>query len=310
MEEGVTIDPAITEVMSDLGIDAKNLDGAITDEAPVEEIKEEVASEEVADEVKEDGEPAENNEEASKIEGEEPSEDAPKEVTPEETAKIQEYETKIAEFQAQLQAKEASFMEEKAKWHEQLEASKEKVQIHDEIDSFLAHVAENDPDLYEVIQKEYQNHHKQYSNPVIDQLRKQQAELNKKLESFTAKASDEVTRTKLDSEVNQVKATIGKEAEAAGIKIDYQAVEDVWADNPKLSYEEALFAKYGAAIAKAKASKAKVEAVETKLKARPAVATVGTAKRSNVSADKDFSKLSYDESIMEIFSKVTGRSRV
>lgn len=215
-----------------------------------------------------------NSEESASLEGEETKE-----------APIEEPKLTVKEFQEiqaareQLERQQKAFMEEKAQLEKEFqEKFHDKVKVHDEIDSFFAQLATNDPDLFDLVKGAFQEHQKQFSNPVLDQLRQETQSLRQELDSFKSRASDQVTLTKLDAEFNKFASTIGKEAETAGLKIDRKVIEDMWTKG--LSVEEAFYAKYGAAFAKAKESKAKVETVEKKIAARPAVATAGSVNRS------------------------------
>jgi hypothetical protein len=245
-----------------------------------------------ADAVTDDGEAVTEETEAEEIEAAEDQTDAPEgeekatqeeapttEVVEEKTAKdIQEIE---AARQA-LESEKAALGEERVKIETELKAQfAEKLQERDDFDAFLTNLASKDPELFSLLQDEYKEHARQFSNPAIENLKRQTEETAKALNEIKQRFSDEATRIKYGAELNQVKSTIGKEAESLGIKTDWKLVEEVWKDNPKLSLEEAFHAKYGATLAKAAASKAKVEAVERKVQSRPSVSTAGTVARSN-----------------------------
>lgn len=226
----------------------------------------------------------EESQEAVEGEGEESAipektEEAPKTAQELEAieARSKEIELKEKAFMDRMQAQEKEFQQ---KYHEKLKS-------HDEVDTWLSNVAESDPELFEVIKASFQDHQKQFNNPLIASLREEQAKIKEELDGFKAKASDEVTRTKLDAEMNQIRSTLGKEAETAGLKVDWTKVEDVWADNPKLSIKDAFFALHGESMMKAMASKAKVEAVAKKVQGRPTVTTAGNVKSANASITKD-----------------------
>jgi hypothetical protein len=273
----------IFTVASEMGINVDSLDEGL-------DLGDESTSMEAEAEVKEDAEAAVDSEvsdeDDSEIESTEGEEEKPVEVSeeapieePKQTAKeIQEIEAARVELEAKEKAITERFAIQEKEFQEKYH---EKLKAHDELDSFLAEVAETDPDLFEVFKEKFQAHQKQYFNPVINELREKNNQLEQKLDTFLKKASDEVTITKLDSEMNKAKASLGKEAEAAGLKVDWQKVEDLWADNPKLSVDAAFYALYGANLTKASASKAKVEAVEKKIQARPSVSTAGSVNRSN-----------------------------
>jgi succinate dehydrogenase flavin-adding protein (antitoxin of CptAB toxin-antitoxin module) len=300
---------SVYSAASELGIDVATLDEGSDFETETEsteaigEVNEEAVNTEALDDGESDEPTLEGEETEAPIEA--PEMEAPIKEEPKLTAK---------EFQEIQAAKETLELERKAFTEEKVQVEKEfraqyheKVQAHDELDSFLTETAQNDPDLFEVIKEKFQAHQKQFNNPVINELKEQNKALNEKLDSFLNKASDEVTRTKLDSEMNQVKSTLGKEAEIAGIKVDWLKVEDAWADNPKLSLENAFYAMYGANLTKAAASKAKVEAVQKKVQARPAVATAGAVKSSNAPTKAAVPSNTFD-AVRYFAKQLTGKS--
>lgn len=295
---------------SELGIDVATLDESPDFETDTEsmeaegEVKEEALAvdAEISDEDDEVESVPEGEEKEAPVEA--PTEEAPIEE-PKLTAKeFQEIEAQRQAFEAE----KAAFMEQKASLEKEFqEKYHEKLKAHDEIDSFLAEIAETEPDLFEVFKEKFQAHQKQYFNPVINELREKNNQLEQKLDSFMKKASDEVTITKLDSEMNKAKSTLGKEAEAAGLKVDWKKVEDLWADNPKLSVESAFYAIYGSNLTKAAASKAKVEAVAKKVEARPKVATAGNVGRSNTPTQANVPSNTFD-AVRYFAKQLTGKA--
>jgi hypothetical protein len=279
----------------ELGIDKSRIDN---DEPEVTEAPkpEQDAKAEVVEENKEESD-LEHEQESDEVkpEGEETNEapiEEPK-LTAKEFQEIElaktELATKQQAFQEEMQAKEKEFQANYG----------DKLKDYNQFDDFLAYYAEKDQDMFRLIQSDFQDFIKQSAHPMVEKFNQKVSDLEAKLSKFEAKASDEVVITKLNAEVEKVKNTIGKEAEAAGIKIDYKAVEDVWGNNPKLSFEEALWAKYGASLAKAQASKAKVATAESVVKARPVVATSGAVKKSNAPTVKDYSRMSYLDILKE-----------
>jgi succinate dehydrogenase flavin-adding protein (antitoxin of CptAB toxin-antitoxin module) len=280
---------------SELGINVEALDESPDFETETEsmeaegEVKEEVVETEALDDGESD-EPSLEGEEKKEIPVEE-SKEAPIEeprLTAKEFQEIQaarqELEAREAAFTERMQAMEKDFQ---SKYHE-------KVQAHDELDSFLAELAQSDADLFDLVKEKFQAHQKQYNNPVNQKLESEVKELKAQLNQFLTKASDEVTMTKLNSELNQVKTTLGKEAEAAGLKVDWRKIEDAWADNPKIDLKKAFYAEYGESLLNAKVSKAKVEAVTKKVEGRPSVATAGTTKAAATPSAKNVPSNVYD----------------
>lgn len=253
----------------------------------------EAAAEEVSEEVEASAESEQSeSQDGEEVEGEEAPQTEIQEVSEEETAN-ENQEVEI--LRSTFEAKEKIFNAEKEQYQQQLQEHQEKVQTHDQIDGFLADLAERDPDLFNVFKDEFTKFNKQFSNPVLDDLRSKQAALEKELMQFKSKASDEVTLTKLDSEMKDFKASIGKEAETAGIKVDYQSIEDMWAKG--LTVKEAFFAKYGDSYAKARESKAKLAIAEKKAANLTKTPTAGSVKKTNAADSVDFSKMSIDEAV-------------
>lgn len=273
----VDIHESINSAMTELGISPESENS--TPEQVTETENTEVESEVNGEEVKAS---QEDNQEGTTLEGEETNEVAPTEVVAEEPKLTAKEFQEIQAAREQLELKEKQITERFAAQEKEFqEKYHEKLKVHDEMDSFLAQVHDNDPDLFDLIQGSFKEFKRQFSNPVFDELRRETQSLRQELNGFKEKASDEVTRTKLDAEINQVKSSLGKDAEAAGVKIDWTKVEDTWADNPKLNIEGAVYALYGANIMKATASKAKVEAVTKKVEGRPTVTTAGSVNRSS-----------------------------
>jgi succinate dehydrogenase flavin-adding protein (antitoxin of CptAB toxin-antitoxin module) len=278
--------------MAEMGIDQSRLDedslelGDVEAEANVETAAtEDVAKEESDLDIESEEAPA------AQENGEEENKEAP----------AKEPKLTLKEFQEIEQAKVALENERKA-FHEEMEKSKtefaqqyaEKIKDYDQMDEFLNYYAEKDPDMFALIQQDFKEFTKQTAHPMVEKFNQKVSELEQKLAKYETKASNEVTITKLNSELNEVKNSLGKEIEASGIKVDWNKVEDVWAAGEKgnLSVKNALYAVYGEQIAKAMASKAKVAAVESKIKARPVVANIGTIQKSNAPVAKDYSKMS------------------
>lgn len=303
------MDTAIQAAMAELGIDQSTLDDGSEMETEAETENTEV-QEEVTDPEVETEEDSDLNEDPNTETGDKPTEENPEanKVTEEPKLTLKEFQ-EIDAAKKQLEAAQAAFKEETAaKEKEFQEKYHEKLKVHDQFDDFLARLAEKDPELFGIIKTEFEEHGKEYSNPQIEQLKQQNNELSKKLDTFLSKASDEVTRTKLDSDMANLKATLGKEAEAAGLKVNWESVEDAWADNPKLDLTEAFYAKYGKQLTIAAASKAKVDTVTKKVAGTPAVSTAGTVKRSNAPVVQDFKGMSTRDVINHFAKQATGKA--
>jgi hypothetical protein len=276
------VESGMSQAMAELGINPDSLDEGSDLEIETEskeatgEIKEEeVDADPISNEDSEETEQALDGEEvADSLEAEKPSEEAPV-----ETEKAQEIET----AKQNLEVEKKAFYDEKLKLEKDFqEKYSEKLKAHDDLDTFLGFVADKNPDLFEEFKSAYQEHREK--NAMLDQFREETNTLRAELEQFKAKASDQVTITKLEAELNQVKSTLGKEAEEIGLKIDWEKVTEKWATMPGSDIAFIAYGMYGANIAKAAASKAKVEAVTKKVSARPTVSTVGSVQKSNAPA--------------------------
>lgn len=290
--------------MADLGIDPSSLDASDESESVSEDT--EVATEEVeasegeaveGEEV--EGKEAQDNNEST---GEEEKTEAPIEEPKLTLKEFQEIEAKRQE----VEAKEKAFSERVAAQEKEFqEKYLSKVKDFDEMDAFLADLADKDADLFAVIQQAFKEHSKQYSNPVIENLRNETKSLREELNSFKSKASDEVTLTKLDSEMKDVKSTLGKEAEAAGLKVDWSKVEDLWAKG--IDPKKAFMAEYGEALLKARVSKTKVETAVKKVQAQPSVKTAGSMPKANAKASEP-KGLSAEGWVHHFAKQLTGKS--
>lgn len=299
------IDDGINSAMAELGIDSSNLDDGSDLETETESM--DAASEVKEEVVEEASEFSDDDSDETAPEGEE-KEAAPIEATPEV---VEESKLTAKEFQelhaakVELEAKEKAFTEQKASMEKEFqEKYHEKLKTHDQMDDFFANLAQKDPDLFDLLKVEFQAHQEKYT--ILDQFRKETDSLRQELNQFKSKASDEVTLTKLDAEMEKFNATVGKEAELAGLKVDRKAIEEMWAKG--LTVNEAFYAKYGEAFAKASASKAKVDTVTKKVAARPTVSTAGNVSRSNAPVEKSFKGMSTRDVVGHFARTLTGKA--
>jgi hypothetical protein len=293
---------------SELGIDPNSLDESSDFETEGESTEAEAEVKDEAVEAEEEFSTEEDSEETdSALEGEEKeevqaTEEAVKEG-PKLTAKeFQEIEAAKQAFEAEKKAFTERMQKEEKEF---LEKYHTKVKDFDEIDAFLGNLAKKDPELFGILQSEMNDYQEKFSNPVINELKERNLALEKKLDAFLNKASDDVTLTKLDSEFEKFMSTTGKDAETAGLKIDRKVIEDLWEKG--LTVEEAFHAKYGSAYAKALVSKQKVAQVEKKVQARPTVPTAGSVKRSNTPANEKVPTKAED-AVRYFAKKITGKA--
>ena len=296
----------VESAMQSLGIDSATVDDGSLDPS---EFNEAEASEETSPSDKEACEAELSSDTDEPLESlETTTEEEEKVEAPTEEPKLtlKEFQELNAKEQA-LAAREAKFNEDFAKKEQELEAQYgEKAREYDLFDSFLSTVAENRPELFDDLQAEMKEYQKHYANPQVDKVTREIAELKKELGQFKARASDEVTITKLDTQLKETMSTLGKEAESLGIKVDTKIIEDLWAKG--FTTDEAFEAKYGAMLRKASLSRAKVEFAEKKVKASPSVSTAGNVKRSTQSTTADYGKMSWDQAAMHALKQVTGKA--
>jgi hypothetical protein len=297
----------VQEVAKDLGIDLSKADDGSLGPSEVNETEAEASEAEATEEVGAEAQAEENSakEGSEAQDGKNPEVEAKEAPVEEPKLTHKEFLAIQTEKQA-LDAERKSFQEEMTKQRQELqEQFGSKVEEYDKFDSFLDRLAQKDPDLFKILQGEFAEHVQHYSNPVVDKVAKEVAELKKELSSYKAKASDEVTLAKLDAEFNSFMNTTGKEAEALGIKVDRKALEDTWAKGGSL--EEAFYAKYGKQVVTATKSKLKLETATKTVAAQPKVTTAGSVKRSTVPTTKDYGSMSWDEAARYEMRRVQGK---
>lgn len=298
------INDGINLAMAELNIDPSSLDDG-------SDLETETESKEAESEVKEEvvdavDEFSDDDSDETAPEGEE------KEVAPIEASEevIEEPKLTAKEFQelhaakVELEAKEKALTDQRVSMEKEFqEKYHDKVKTHDQMDDFFANLAQKDPDLFDLLKTEFQAHQEKYT--VLDQFRKETDSLRQELNQFKSKASDEVTLTKLDAEMEKFNSSLGKEAETAGLKIDRKAIEEMWAKG--LTVNEAFYAKYGEAFTKASASKAKLETATKKVAARPTVSTAGNVSRTNASTEKSFKGMDTRDVLSHFARQLTGK---
>lgn len=131
----------------------------------------------------------------------------------------------------------------------------------------LGQLAKEDPDLFSEVQSRYENVQKQFSNPVLDQqlaaIRAENAEIKKSL----ASREDKLIVDSFESDKKALNAT-EQSLKELGINVDWNEVKKQWAATG-LPVKQVLGSIYFDSLAKAQASKAKVETTKAKVAARP-----------------------------------------
>jgi succinate dehydrogenase flavin-adding protein (antitoxin of CptAB toxin-antitoxin module) len=183
--------------MSDLGISESSLDASeevsATEGTDTEVNAEEAEASTETVEKEKEGEDKEAPAEDKATEEEE-NKEAPKEEPQLTLKEFQELEAKRQEVEAKEKALNERVAAQEKEFQEKYLS---KVNDFDEMDAFLAHLADKDPDLFGLIQGEFKEHQRQYAGN--QKLMNELKSLRDEVTAYKAKASDEVVLTKLDS---------------------------------------------------------------------------------------------------------------
>jgi hypothetical protein len=165
----------------------------------------------------------------------------------------------------------------------------------------LNQLKESAPDVFEEVQRAYEGTVKQFSNPVLDQqlaaIRAELAETKKSLSSRENKLIvDEFERDK-----GAMSAT-EQSLKELGVNIDWAEVKKEWASSG-MPVNKVVGALYFDSIAKAQASKAKVETTKAKVTARPVAAANKSRPGGKVKAiDPKLTGLAYASALLDRYS--------
>jgi hypothetical protein len=131
----------------------------------------------------------------------------------------------------------------------------------------LENLKETAPDLFEEVERAHNGTVKQFSNPVLDQ---QLSAVNKRLEDAEKKLASREDKLILDSFETEKTAMNATEQslKELGINIDWADVKKQWA-NTGMPLKNVVGSIYFENVAKAQASKSKVETTAKKVAARP-----------------------------------------
>jgi hypothetical protein len=135
----------------------------------------------------------------------------------------------------------------------------------------LENLKNNAPDLFDEVQREYQNVGKHFDNPVLNQrLASMQAELAEVKKGLSSR-EDELILKNFENEKASMSAT-EQSMKELGVNVDWDGVKKQWASSG-LPLKQVLGAMYFENVAKAQASKSKVDATKAKTAARPMAST-------------------------------------
>lgn len=160
---------------------------------------------------------------------------------------------------------------------------------------------ESAPDLFEEVQRAYDGTVKQFSNPILDQqlsaIRAELAETKKGLSERENKA----IVGEFEREYAGLAAT-EQSLKELGITIDKEAVKKEWASSG-MAVNKVVGALYFDQIAKAQASKSKVETTKAKVASRPVATGNKSRPGSKVKAiDPKLNGLAYASALLDRYS--------
>lgn len=164
----------------------------------------------------------------------------------------------------------------------------------------LNHMKESDPDLFHDVESAFKGMSQHFKNPVIES---QLAAIRKEQEALRSQLSQREDKLILDefaSEQKQMAAT-EQALKDLGINVDWDAVKKEWASTG-LPVKKVIGAMYFDSIAKAQASKVKVETVKKKVSARPTGA--GVKSRPGSSAPRVTGTKDYFAMAQELYNNI------
>jgi len=163
----------------------------------------------------------------------------------------------------------------------------------------LNQLAEQDPDVFAEVQRAYEVVKKQFSNPVLEkQLASIRAELAETKKGLTSR-EDKLIVDEFKRDKDAFTAT-EQSMKELGVNIDWKEVEKQWAATG-MPVKSVVGSLYFESLAKAQASKAKVDTVKAKVAARP-TGMAGASRPGNKVPQID-KKLSHFEHAQELLKR-------
>ena len=176
-----------------------------------------------------------------------------------------DYTQKTMEHAEMVKTKDAEFQQKEAQYKEvESQLAQQEQQIQDTIFSnqimgeIVQDLQENDPELFDYLDKRYRSIEKNYlaQQPIQKKFEGKISELEKKLNDFQGqKQSEELGKIKegWEKELSEVQSTKAAPLAKLGVKVDWDKVKEAWVSDAsgKMSVDQALYAAYGADIAKA-----------------------------------------------------------
>lgn len=124
-----------------------------------------------------------------------------------------------------------------------------------------------DPDLFAEVQRVHQNTQKQFSNPVLNQQMEAQNKRFEEIEQRLASRENKLTLGSFDSEKASMSAT-EQSMKELGVTVDWALAKQKWAETG-LPLKDVVGSIYFENVAKAQASKSKVDTTRAKVAAKP-----------------------------------------
>lgn len=303
-----SIEPDFRETMKDMGLNASDF-GLDQDEpeAPSEESQ-------GSDELETAGQETDENAWLEKVNslgavhGENPIKIETPEQLKEFLQKGQDYTVKTQSLSEERKAFESSRVETEKELNAAIQEFNAKVQENDkqlqELQQWtftLNKLRDNAPDIHEEITRAYQGVQEQFSNPVLDQqlaaIRAELAETKKGL----AQREDKLIVDSFETEKSSLSAT-EQSLKELGINVDWNEVKKNWAATG-MPVKQVMGSLYFESLAKAQASKQKVETTKQKVSARP-IGAAGSS-RPGVKTPQISRKLSAFEFAQEYLKQIS-----
>lgn len=169
----------------------------------------------------------------------------------------------IADDRKKLSAEIDETKKEFEQAYKQLEAEfkahDEEIQVKRQFDMAIADIASEDPSLFEQIKHYFQKAERQVSNPFFDsKVKSLQSEIEG-LKSMVGQKMHETKLSEFTSEKREIeRSTTGDKLAKIGLTIDWDKVQNEWAQSGKINAEQALYLVYGKDIQRLIESKSKV----------------------------------------------------
>ena len=227
-----------------------------------------------------------------------------KEYTPKEFKeagmRLEDYTKKtmaLAQGSKDVQSRQASLESMEAKAKESLTKNAERLNQLEELDYFVDHLADIDPDFLDSLKSKLNGFRSNYTNPVVNGLKKKISEL----ESVFQKNDEAREIAKIKSAYDQELATIQKdlfpELESIGLKVNMEEVNELWKSGADLgiSLKQALYAKHGEDIRRLYQSKSKVNKVEKEVSVTPKIVASSSSRSLPAKEKVDTKNMSWKE---------------